>query len=74
MLLYSLFDGNHGADGAAINLAYYNVKFDNVTFSNNVGSAVRVSKIISHLVKSRHGSVLCGPSKQREHKRSEYII
>ena len=48
VLLYSLFDGNHGADGSAINLAYYNVNFDNVTFSNNVGSAVRVSEIILH--------------------------
>ena len=48
VLLYSLFDGNRGADGAAINLAYYNVNFDNVTFSNNVGSAVRVSEIILH--------------------------
>ena len=50
-LFYSLFDSNYGADGAAINLAYYNVNFNNVTFANNIGSAVRVSKIVLHRVK-----------------------
>ncbi|XP_065908079.1 uncharacterized protein [Dysidea avara] len=37
-----IFDSNFGADAAAINIAYYNTRFDNVTFSNNIGNAVRV--------------------------------
>jgi len=39
-----VFDSNCGADAAAVNVAFYNVRFyDNVTFKNNIGSAVRVS-------------------------------
>jgi len=40
-----MFDGNTAADGSAINVAYYSIKFDNVTFSNNKESAVRVSYV-----------------------------
>lgn len=40
---YSVFDGNHASDGAAMNLAYYSAKFDNVTFRNSTESAIRVS-------------------------------
>ena len=39
----SVFDGNYAADGAAMNVAHYSAKFDNVTFSNNTESAIRVS-------------------------------
>ena len=39
----SIFDNNHASDGAAMNLAFYSAKFDNVTFRNNVESAIRVS-------------------------------
>ena len=42
----SIFDGNHAADGAAVNLVHYSVKFDNVTFKNNKESAIRVSLYI----------------------------
>ena len=44
---YSKFDNNFGADAAAINIAYYNARFNNVAFSNNTGTAVRVSFIIT---------------------------
>ncbi|XP_065906983.1 uncharacterized protein [Dysidea avara] len=37
-----IFDSNLGADAAAINIAYYNARFDNVTFRNNIGTTVRV--------------------------------
>lgn len=39
---YSIFDGNHATDGAAINMAHYSAKFDNVTFKNNRESTIRV--------------------------------
>lgn len=39
----SIFDNNRAVDGAAMNLAYYSAKFDNVTFMNNMESAIRVS-------------------------------
>ena len=42
-MIYSIFDGNRAANGAAMNLAHYSVKFDNVTFRNNKESAIRVS-------------------------------
>ena len=40
---YSNFDSNFGAGAAAINIAYYNARFNNVTFRNNTGTTVRVS-------------------------------
>ena len=40
----SVFDGNHAADGAAVSLAHYSAKFDNVTFRSNKESTVRVSQ------------------------------
>ncbi|XP_065908083.1 uncharacterized protein [Dysidea avara] len=36
------FDSNFGAGAAAINIAYYNARFNNVTFRNNTGTTVRV--------------------------------
>ena len=39
----SLFDSNFGAGGAAISIAYFNARFDNVRFRNNIGTAVQVS-------------------------------
>ena len=51
LLSCSLFDSNYGADAAAINLAFYNVRFfHNVTFRNNTGSAVRVSISVTNPV------------------------
>ena len=40
---YSIFDGNRAPNGAAMNLAYYSIKCDNVTFKNNKESTIRVS-------------------------------
>ena len=41
---YSVFDDNFaGDDGSALSLYYYSGRFDNVTFSNHKGTAVRVS-------------------------------
>ncbi|XP_065908085.1 uncharacterized protein [Dysidea avara] len=37
-----LFDSNFGAEAAAINIAYYNARFDNVTFRNNIGTTVQM--------------------------------
>ncbi|XP_065907172.1 uncharacterized protein [Dysidea avara] len=37
-----LFDSNFGAGGAAISIAYFNARFDNVRFRNNIGTAVQV--------------------------------
>ena len=47
-----MFDSNYGADAAAINLAFYNARFGNVTFKNNTGgSAVRVSmSAVPHII------------------------
>jgi len=39
----SIFDSNFGVEAAAINIAYYNARFDTVTFKNNIGTAVQVS-------------------------------
>ena len=50
----SIFDNNRAADGSAMNLAYYSAKFDNVTFRNNMESAIRVS-----LTKYTVSSVVC---------------
>jgi len=44
-LYCSLFDSNFGAEAAAIEIAYYNARFDNVTFRNNIGTAVQVSVV-----------------------------
>jgi len=46
--MISTFEGNSGSGGAAINLAYYNARFDNVNFTNNIGSTLRVSMIMIH--------------------------
>ena len=43
MIFCSEFDGNTAPSGAAINLAYYNARMDNVSFRNHHGSAIRVS-------------------------------
>ena len=42
----SVFDDNFGADGATVSLSYYSGKLDNVTFSNQRGTAVRVSTLL----------------------------
>ena len=39
----SIFNGNSAPDGAAINLAYYSVAIENVTFISHIGSTLRVS-------------------------------
>ena len=51
--LCSVFDGNIATtdpyiatDGAIVNLMHYGARFDNVTFSNNKGSALQVSCVI----------------------------
>jgi len=44
-----VFDGNVGADGAAISFYYRSGIFDNVTFSNQTGAAVRVSTAYTYL-------------------------
>jgi len=41
--MHSKFTNNTGAEAAAINIDYYNARFNNVEFSNNTGTAVRVS-------------------------------
>ena len=38
-----MFDDNYGGDGGTISLYYYSGKFDNVVFSNQKGTTVRVS-------------------------------
>jgi len=43
MHLNSVFAGNYGVDGAALGFYYRRARFDNVTFSNQSGTAVRVS-------------------------------
>ena len=45
-VLSSVFDDNFGADGAAVSLYYRSARLDNVTFSNQRGTAVRVSTIL----------------------------
>ena len=45
----SVFDGNFGADGAAVSFYYRSGTFDNVTFSNQTGTAVRVSTAYTYL-------------------------
>ena len=41
--MYSVFDGNVAVTGSAINLAYYSVTIDGVTFVDNKGTTVAVS-------------------------------
>ena len=52
IIAFSVFDGNIAADGSAINIAYYSARFENVTFSRNKESAVRVSYIESVCMQS----------------------
>ena len=47
---FSIFDDNHAPDGAAVSLAYYGAKFENVTFRSNAESAIRVSLLLPTLV------------------------
>ena len=42
----SIFDRNFGVEAAAINIAYYNARFDTVTFKNNIGTTVQVSIVL----------------------------
>ena len=43
---YSVFDGNFGGEGASVSLIYSTGNFNNVTFSNHRGPALRVSNSI----------------------------
>ena len=44
----SIFDGNNCGNGATIDLGFQSGMFSNIIFSNNRGSAIRVSLVCKH--------------------------